>query len=140
MKGDQLLLLFPLYFVGIWLAVGFVLSRMGWHGFAQSYPCSSAPNGRSFNCRHAWFGSILASYNNVVRVGFSEGGIYVHALFFFRAFHPPFLVPWANVVGVIEKKRFWITSHELELRDGANELHVVLSDDALREFHEFSKT
>ena len=128
---------FLLYFIALWVGVSFLISRMGWHGFAQKYAVSSRPHGRSFNCASAWFGSIFASYHNVMRIVFSDAGIYIYPFFLFRAFHPPFLVPWEKVVGVTEKKRFWITSHELVVRDGTGEIHILLSDEALREFQKF---
>jgi hypothetical protein len=135
--NGQFPLFLPFYIVAMWLGVGFVVSRMGWCGFAQKYAASSRPPGRSFNCRSAWFGTIFASYRNVMRVVFSDAGIYIYPLFLFRAFHRPFLVPWDKVVGVSRKERFWITWTELEVRDGTGEIHIMLSEDALREYRRF---
>lgn len=134
---DRFLPFFPICFVALWVSVGFIISRMGWHAFALKYPSSTRPPGRSFNCRSAWFGTFFASYRNVVRVIFCEAGIYVYPLILFRAFHPPFLVPWEKVVGVTKKKRFFVVSQELEIRDENGEMHVLLSDAAAREAKKF---
>jgi len=128
-------MLFPFYFIGVWVLVGFIISRMGWHSFAQKYASATRPPGRSFNCRSAWFGSIFASYRNVLRVVFTAEGIYIYPMVLFRAFHPPFLVPWDKVVGVASRRQwFFGTRHELEVQDGSDEIHIILSDAAHTEW------
>ena len=74
-----------------------------------------------------------------MRVVFCEAGIYVYPLILFRAFHSPFLVPWAKAVGVTKKAGFLGTWHELEVRDGTDEIHMVLTEGAVREFMRLKK-
>ena len=132
-KLDQYLLFIPLYVIALWVIVGFVISRMGWHQFAKKYASVTRPLGRSFHCQIVWFGSIFASYRNAVRIVISDAGIYFYPIILFRAFHPPFLVPWDKVVGVIKRKRFFIVSQDLKIRDDAGEIHIGMSESAVLE-------
>ena len=138
-KSELFGLLFPLFFVAVWAFVGFLISRMGWHGFARKYATKIRPPGDSFNCPTAHFGSIFASYRNVMRVVFSEPGIYFYPMFLFRAFHRPFLVPWDKVVGLTKVSGFLGERGELEVRDGTREIHLVLRAAAIREFERYKK-
>ena len=123
--------------IALWVIVGFVISRMGWHQFAKKYASVTRPLGRSFHCQIVWFGSIFASYRNAVRIVISDAGIYFYPIILFRAFHPPFLVPWDKVVGVIKRKRFFIVSQELKIRDDAGEIHIGMSESAVLELQRF---
>lgn len=136
---DWFPLVFLAFFVGLWVTVCFILSRMGWQGFAQKYAAASRPAGRSFNCRSARFGTRFAGYRNVMRMVFCAAGIYIYPQFLFRAFHDPFLIPWDKVVGITERKFLQLTWRELEIRDGDQEIHASLSEAALREYEKFSK-
>ena len=81
----------------------------------------------------------MASYHNVMYVSFSDAGIYVSALFLFRAFHAPILVPWSKVVGVTTKKRFWMVRNELEIRDDAGSIRIQLTEKALHEYERYHR-
>jgi len=138
-KPESLWLLFPIAFVGMWLLVGFFLSRMGWSGFALKYGVPAPPIGERFACPNARIGNLMASYRNVMYVSFSDAGIYVSALFLFRAFHAPILVPWSKVVGVTTKKRFWMVRNELEIRDDAGSIRIQLTEKALHEYERYHR-
>ncbi len=47
-------------------------------------------------------------------------------MFLFRAFHPPFLVPWASVRRVEKKDSFFLRGYRLDIEDAAGEIHVLL--------------
>jgi hypothetical protein len=98
---------FPLIFVGGWVVVNFALSLTGWSGLAERYRARVRPPGKAFNVPGASFGNLFGSYRNVVRVIFTQEGTYFYVLFLFRAFHPPFLLPWESVERVVEKKSFF---------------------------------
>ncbi|HEY2081322.1 MAG TPA: hypothetical protein VGI88_00950 [Verrucomicrobiae bacterium] len=131
--------LFPFFFVGMWVFVGFKISRMGWNAFAVRYSAPTRPTGRAYSSPFTQFGSFLARYKNVVQIVFTDAGVYFYAVFLFRAFHPPFLVPWESVKR-IEKKR-WLFWHRyrLEIRDVAGEIHVSLPESIERELLQYRK-
>ena len=132
-------LLFPLFFVGLWVGVGFVISRMGWHSFATRYLARSQPVGTAYRSPSSWFGVIFASYRNVVRVTFTEAGVYFSVMFLFRAFHPPFLVPWSSVKRVEKKVGLFVTRFRMDIEDASGEIHVLLPLKAERDLFAFTK-
>jgi hypothetical protein len=117
---------FLLLFVGMWVLVCFLISLCGWRSFAARYPAPIRPAGKSFHCSRAQFGS-LSSYNNVVRVILTDNGIYFSVSFLFRAFHPPFLLPWESVKSVEKQEGFFIGSYYLlEAQESAGRIRVRL--------------
>jgi hypothetical protein len=123
---EKLWLLFPLFFVGLSLLISSNLSRTGWRSFASRYPARSRPSGTSYASPLSWFGSSGPVYRNVVRVIFTEAGISFRAAFSFRAFHPPFLVPWASVRRIEKKDGGWRKRYQLDIQDAVGEIHVLL--------------
>ena len=121
-------LFFPVVFICLWLCVSFFISRMGWHSFATRYPARIRPGGTVYNSPASWFGIIFASYRNVIRVIFTDTGVYFYAMFLFRAFHPPFLVPWHSVKCVEKKKGLFGPRYRLDIKDAAGEIHVLLPE------------
>ena len=47
-------------------------------------------------------------------------------MFLFRAFHPPFLVPWASVRRVEKLEGFFCQRYRLDIEDAAGKIHVLL--------------
>jgi hypothetical protein len=117
---------FPVFFVVLWCSVGFIISRFGWHAFAKRYPVHEKPAGIRYTASKSWFGSNLASYRNVVRVAFTENGIHCSVMLPFRAFHPPFLLPWASVKSVERKEGFFFGRVRLNIEDACGEMHLLL--------------
>ena len=90
-------------FVGIWLAVMFLLSRLGgWHRLASRYRLSGTFSGKVWRFQSGKFN--WAGYNNCLSVGGNEKGLYVAPLFIFRFGHPPLFIPWGDIT--VEKKKF----------------------------------
>jgi hypothetical protein len=132
-------LLFAFFFVVLWVCVSFVISRMGWHSFAERYPAQNKPMGAAYNSPSSWFATIFASYRNVVRVVFTEAGIYFSVMFPFRAFHPPFLVPWASVKRVERKDGVFVSRLRIDIEDNCGEIHVMLPIKVERDFYTYYK-
>jgi hypothetical protein len=63
-------------FIGMWVSVCFIISKMGWRSFSQRYAWHTRPTGRVYTSPSSQFGSVFASYRNVVRVVFTAEGIY----------------------------------------------------------------
>jgi hypothetical protein len=117
---------FPVFFAGLWVLVCFIISHMGWRSFSARYAMPARPSGRIYTSPSSRFGNILASYRNVVRVVFTDEGIYFCAMFLFRAFHPPFLVPWESVRRVEKKDGWFFKGYRLDIENAAGEIQVWL--------------
>ncbi len=118
--------LFLLFFAGMWVFVGFTISRAGWSSFAARYPASTRPTGKTYVSPNTRFGNYVARYSNVVRVTFTDAGVYFQVLFLFRAFHPPFLVPWTSVKRIEKKKVLFWTRYQMDIDDEPGQIHVIL--------------
>jgi hypothetical protein len=55
------------------------------------------------------------SYNNVVTVGADVRGLYLAMFVLFRPFHPPVLIPWADIAAE-ERKALLLTRIDLRAR------------------------
>jgi hypothetical protein len=114
------------FFVGMWLAVTFLISRFGWAGFAKRYRSAERPSGKSFHAAHLRFRLFLASYRNAVKVVPTEAGLHVRTISLLRAFHDPFLIPWSSVRR-IEQRRGWLLGGSfVEVEDPAGKIRLML--------------
>ena len=122
-----------------WLCMGlFALVFLGisggisthWRMFARRYPGRQRPPGKAYTSPMAWFGkNSSASYRGMVVVVFCEAGIYFRVFWFFRTFHPPFLLPWESVKGIYPHpyRSFWVMSgYELGIIDEAGGIRMWL--------------
>lgn len=124
--GETMPLLFPLVFVGMWLAISYILSRFGWIRFSRRYPCRTRPIGTSYPAPGLSFGLLGPSYRNVARAIPTAEGIYFYNFILFRMFHPAFLLPWSSIVRV-EKRDGWFTrGYLLRIEDPAGSFRVLL--------------
>src|ERR1700731_4775744 len=89
--------LFPLYFVTIWLMVSTIISVLGgWHLLSKRFRLHEPFNGfvRSEQSAYErWF----ANYGRCLKLGVGPDGLYLATLVLFRFMHPPLLIPWSEV-------------------------------------------
>lgn len=81
----------------------------------------------------------MARYGNVVRVIFTNEGIYFSVSFLFRAFHPPFLVPWESVTRAEKTTRFFWPCYRIDIADAAGKIHVILPEKIESDLQRFRK-
>jgi hypothetical protein len=99
-------LVFPVYFLFLWLLVAAVVSFIGgWFSLAKVYRTRvpfNGPKWRMQSGRMRW----LANYNNVLTMGASQQGLYLASMFLFRFMHPPLLVPWSEIT--VRRSTGWV--------------------------------
>jgi len=82
------LLIFPIYFLLLWLLVGAVISFIGgWFSLATVYRTQVPFDGAKWRMQSGqmrW----LVNYNNVLTLGVSQQGLYLASMFLFRFMHP----------------------------------------------------
>jgi hypothetical protein len=113
-------------FIGMWLAVTFLISRFGWAGFAKRYRSPERPSGESFHATHLRFRLFLAGYRNAVKVVPTEAGLHVRTIFLFRAFHDPFLIPWSSVRRIEQRSGRFFGGSFVEVEDPAGPIRLML--------------
>lgn len=100
--------LFPVYFIALWVVVGYLISIMGgWSTLAKHYSVKSPFTGEYFRLRSGQLGS-LANYGGCLTLGANSGGLYLAVLFIFRTGHPPLFIPWEDITPQHKKK--WLFS------------------------------
>lgn len=98
--------LFPVLVVGCWVLVTLLLSRLGgWRRLASMYRLSGTFSGKVWRFQSGKFN--WAGYNNCLSVGANEKGLYIAALFIFRAGHPPLFIPWGDIKAKRKKFLAW---------------------------------
>ena len=89
--------IFPVYFLTLWLLVSATISLVGgWFSLAKVYRLRVPFNGAKWGMQRAqmrWW----VNYKNVLTIGVSQEGLYLAVVSLFRFMHPPLLVPWSEV-------------------------------------------
>ncbi|MDJ1506675.1 hypothetical protein [Xanthocytophaga agilis] len=106
-----LILVFPVFFVSIFVGVIFLISQFGWARLASSYRNDSPFEGKHIGIITARINRV--NYKNCLSLKCNEEGLYMRPILFFRLFHPPVLIPWKDIVDVKEKKILFFTTKKL---------------------------
>lgn len=112
-QSSRLWALFPVFFVGMWLLISFLLSTIGgWSTLADHYAAHPGVGGRRFYFRSAQLGAGVG-YSACLTLGTGPAGLYLAVLPLFRMAHPPLLIPWSDITARETKSWFSAT---VELR------------------------
>jgi hypothetical protein len=88
---------FPFFFVGTWVAVSLLISRIGgWSTLSDYYRCAGPFSGQMIRMQSASF-RVFCGYNHCLNFGVNAEGLYLAPLWLFRAFHPPLLFRWNEI-------------------------------------------
>lgn len=95
--------IFPVYFLTLWLLVSAIISYIGgWTTLAKRFRLKQPFAGTRWTGQGGqmrW----IASYRNCLTLGVSPEGLYLATMFLFRFRHPPLLIPW-NEVTVVRRR------------------------------------
>ena len=111
---------FLVVFLGVWLAVSTILSRVsGWSRLAEQFRSELPASGDSFRFVSGTMGSKLfpANFNSCLSVSLSPAGLRLSIQFPFRLMNPPLFIPWTAVESVEQSRRFLRLGTALRLRD-----------------------
>lgn len=121
MKEEQLVYLSPLYLVGMWLLITYLLSLFGWKKFIPYFQTSDTAYGTKIHLVSAKIGRV--NYNNCLKIEMNEHGFYIRPIFLFRLFHPTLFIPWKEISSV--SKRSLIFSSHYRLSIGNPEIGTI---------------
>lgn len=109
MRFEYLLVfLFPIFFIGIWVFVCFLLAIIGgWSRLAKQYRFPSDFSGKKWHLQSGRLG--LTNYKNCLTIGANEYGLYLAVLPFFRVAHPPLLIPWGEITTI--ESQGWLLAY-----------------------------
>jgi hypothetical protein len=120
--------------IGLSMQMSFLSSRKGgWHLFAMRYPVRNRPVAAAYTAKLATFGStsegqFRSSYKNIVRVMFTDGGIYFYVwpILPTRLFHQPFLLPWQTVKQVEKIDGAFREFYKLTIEDDTSKIRLII--------------
>lgn len=91
-----IVIIFPIAFIGLWLLVSLILSKIGWRVLIKSFGiysekdelqeigiCSGKING--------------INYNSTLEIKSSTAGLVIQPIKVFSAFHPTTCIPWSAI-------------------------------------------
>ena len=106
--------LFFVLFAGTWVVVSFVISRAsGWVALAGYYRADHPFDGPLIRFQAAQFRK-ATNYNGCLSFGSDDQGMYMVPMLFFRAFHPPLMIPWSDITA--RPVKLWRLWNFVELR------------------------
>jgi hypothetical protein len=110
---NLLLYIFPLIILVFFPAIIFLISRFGWAKLSMRFRHHGAFDGTRIGTISAAVNT--ANYKNSIVMKYNDEGLYLKAIFIFRLFHPPLLIPWSEIREV----------HELDARFGTvAQIHI----------------
>jgi hypothetical protein len=97
MQFEEILpLLFPIFFIGMWIVVSFLLAVIGgWSRLAGYYQSQAEFTGKKWHFQSGRLG--LTSYRNCLIIGSNYDGLFLAVFPLFRVGHPPLLIPWSDI-------------------------------------------
>lgn len=121
-----LIILFPLFFVGMWCAVCLVLSTMGgWRRLAESFPAKGRPSGKRFFMQAGKVGQV--NYGSCLTIHSSADGLHLSVWLPFRLGHPPLFIPWSAIRNPTTQRFLWMESVEFDVLDSSEVVTLRLS-------------
>jgi hypothetical protein len=102
---------FPFFFVGMWVLVTFIISRVGWSKLADNYEMIEPFTGQRVGIISASINN--ANYNNSIILKYNEAGLYLKPIILFRLFHKPILIPWKEIKEVRDRNILLFSYKEL---------------------------
>tara|TARA_R110002096_G_scaffold29509_11_gene89001 strand:- start:4093 stop:4578 length:486 start_codon:yes stop_codon:yes gene_type:complete len=121
-----IVILFPIVFCTFWVGVCFLISRFGWHQFAQDFAATNKPReGAMFFGRSGRFGLLgFGQYGNCLDATLIPAGIYLSVNVLFRCGHRPLLIPWSKVERVEERSFLFVNFLHVVVRHGTRKLFL----------------
>lgn len=93
---------FPLLFVGSWILISFITSKMGWSRLASKYKFPQHFIGTRVGIISMSINFI--DYRNALILEYNDEGLYIKPILLFRLFQPPILIPWEEIKEVRDKR------------------------------------
>jgi hypothetical protein len=116
MKGETSLYVFPIYFIGLWLFVGKIISLFGgWNKLSAQYRWENTPTPTRWLRFQSMGLNSLTTYRHCMDIGFCETGLVLKPFILFRFGHPPLFFRWEEL-SLEDVKRFFVAETKVTTR------------------------
>ena len=119
---------FPAVFVGMWVAIALVLSRLGWSDLASVYRTGRPFEGRRWHWVSAQVGKV--GWRSSLTMGANGEGLFLAPMILFRIAHPPLFIRWSDI-SVAWKRWFGFECVQLTAR-GAPHAAIIVREPQAR--------
>ena len=106
---------FPFLFVGSWVFVGYIISKLGWSKLASKYKFTQLFVGTRVGTISMYINFI--NHKNTLILAYNDEGLYIKPIILFRLFHPPILIPWKEIMEVRDKGILFFTMKQFIIGD-----------------------
>ncbi|HEX2076673.1 MAG TPA: hypothetical protein VHG08_03160 [Longimicrobium sp.] len=123
-----ILVLFPIFFVGLWLFVATILSAAGgWGTLAARYPAPPGAVGQAYGNSSGFLRrwGLPVNYNYILLVRVGESGIGLETHFPFRFKHPPLFIPWQAVRECRRFSLLFFSGAEIRLHESDVRIAII---------------
>jgi hypothetical protein len=97
--------LFPIVFVGFWLAIAYLLSFVsGWRALAAHYATDQPPTGVQFGFNSASLRGV--SFRGSLNLAVADEGLFLWPFLLFRPAFTRLFVPWSDLTATTGKRWF----------------------------------
>jgi hypothetical protein len=102
----------------LWLLLNLIAAVSGWKNLARRFVMSQPFSGPQWKWQSAGM-RFLVSYNNCLKVGADQAGLFIQPMPGIRTAHPPLFIPWNEIS--IEQTTGWMMSNFVRLSLGRSE-------------------
>lgn len=108
-------MIFPFFFIGMWVLICIILSKMGgWGKLAEKYEYADHFDGNKWHFQSFSFGKV--NYSSCATIGANLSHLYLSVLIFFRIGHPKLRIPYNDFTGK-ESKEFLLNCVIVNFKD-----------------------
>ncbi len=86
---------FPFIFIGTWIFVSYMISKMGWDKLAEKFKANDKFEGKRIGLISMTINS--GNYKGAVILSYNHQGIYLKTMILLRLFHPAVVIPWSEI-------------------------------------------
>lgn len=109
-----LVLLFPVFFVGLWCLICLLISRIGgWSRLAEKFATTEVPPGTVLEGQSVKL-SGLTNYNRCLTIIIAKEGLYMKVWPIFGIGHKPILIPWNEIRNGKPGRFLWMRTVSFE--------------------------
>jgi hypothetical protein len=114
-----ILIVFPIFFTGLWVCITLLMSWIGgWGKVGKRYSATGMPpEGRALKHVTGMFG--MTRYKNVLTVITSDDGLYIENRKVYRPGHPPLFIPYTDIHQARKQTLFFWEYVAFEIGDPA---------------------
>lgn len=135
-----IIIAFPVVFIGLWLFITFILSKIGWARLLPHYEYGKKPfDGENLGSAGGRINGV--NYNGVLELKADYSGLHIQPVKIFKAFHSPVLIPWQDIkIGKRSGLLGFFSTEAKVVKNGKRMVNLRLNDGQIRKLNTYLKS